>query len=73
MLVVVARHVADAGFLRQLAELFALAVVENVDVELVRGPVDVQRGKGGVANDAERLVVGRNYQVYMRPAIRIIG
>src|SRR5216683_1562724 len=35
VLVVVARHEADAGLFGESAELFATAVVEDVDVELV--------------------------------------
>ena len=30
--VVIARHVADAGFFRERTELFALSVVEDVDI-----------------------------------------
>ena len=73
MLVVVARHVADAGLFGELAELLALAVVEDVDVELVGGPVDVHRGERGVFHDAERLVVGGDEEIDRGPLVGIVG
>ena len=39
--VIVTRHVADTGLFGKPAEFVALAVVEDVDIELVRWPVDV--------------------------------
>ena len=71
--VIAAGDVADAGFDGKLAELFAVAVVEDVDVEPVGRPVNVERGEGGVAYDAEGLVVGGNEQVDFGPVVGIVG
>ena len=71
--VIVARHVADAGFFSEVPELFAATVVEDVDVELADGPVDIHRGKGGVFDDVERLVVGGDEEVDDRPLRGIVG
>ena len=65
--VVVAGDVADAGFFGEGAEGLALAVVEDVDVELVGGPVDVHGGERGIANDAEGLVVGGDEEIDVGP------
>ena len=70
--VVAAGDVADAGFDGELAELFAVAVVEDVDVEFVGGPVDVEGGERGVADDAERLVVGGDEEVDFGPVLGIV-
>ena len=52
VLVVVARLVADAGLFGEEAELFAFAVVEDVDTESVGWPVDVHGGQRGILHDA---------------------
>ena len=70
--VIVARHVADAGFFGKDAELVALAIVQDVDVEPVGRPVDVHGGQRGVANDAERLVVRGDEEIDSRPLIGIV-
>ena len=48
--VVVTRHVADAGIFGEFAELFTLAVVEDIYVELVGRPVNVHGREGGVTH-----------------------
>ena len=57
----------------KLAELVALSVVEDVDVELVGGPVDVHRGERGVFHDAKGLVVGRNEEIDCGPLGWVVG
>jgi hypothetical protein len=54
-------------------ELFATSIIEDVDVELVCRPVDIQRAECGVANDFKRLVVGRYEHVDVRPLFRLSG
>ncbi len=71
--VIVARHVADAGLFGEGAELGTFAVVEDVDVELVGGPVDVHGGEGGVADDGQGLVIGGNEEVDGGPGVRVVG
>ena len=71
VLVVVARHVADAGLFGERAELLALAIIQDVDVQLVRRPVDIHRRQRRVTHHAQRLVVGRDQQVDLRPLVRI--
>ncbi len=73
VLVVVARHVANAGLFGESAELFAFAVVEDVDVELVGWPVDIHRGESGVLHDAERLVVGGDEEIDGGPQVGVVG
>ena len=72
MRVIVTRHVADAGLFGKLAELIALAVVEDVDVELVRRPVDVHRRQRRVLHHVQRLVVSRDQKIDRRPLLRIV-
>ena len=72
VLVVVARHVADAGFFGKETELFAVSVVKEVDVEPVGGPVDVHGGEGCVLYEAERLVVGGDEEIDSGPLIDIV-
>ena len=57
MLVVVAGHVAQTRFLGEETELLSLAIVQDVDVELVRRPIDIDGGQRGVAHQAQGLVV----------------
>ena len=64
--------VADARLERKLLELLAPAVVQDVDVQLVRRPVDVQRAQRGVAHHIQRLVVRRNQYVDVRPFFFIV-
>ncbi len=71
--VVRARAVADAGLKGELLELLAAAVVEDVDVQLVGGPIHVERAERGVADDIERLVVGGDEDVDVRPFFGSIG
>src|ERR1700733_12742168 len=73
MVVVVARHVADVGLFGELAELVTLAVVEDVDVELVGGTVDVHRGERGVFHYAEWLVVGGDEEIDCGPLGGAVG
>ena len=73
MFVVAASLVAGSGFEGELLKLLAPAVVQNVDVYLVRGPVHVQRAQGGVAHQVQRLVIGRNQNVDVRPFLGRVG
>ncbi len=73
VLVVGARPVADAGIEGELLKFRAAAVVEDVDVELVGGPIHVERAQRGVTHHVERLVVGGNEHVDVRPFLRIVG
>jgi hypothetical protein len=72
MLVVVARHVADASLFGEGAKLFAVAIVEDVDVQLIGWPVDVHRRERRVANHAQRLVIGGDQEIHRRPVLGII-
>ena len=49
--IVVTRHVADTRLFTERAELFALAVIEDVDVQLFGGPINVHRRQRGVAHN----------------------
>ena len=71
MLVIVARHVPDAGFFRERAELLPLAIIQDVDIQLVRRPVDIHRGQRRIPHHVQRLVVGRDQQVDRGPHIRV--
>ena len=73
ILVAVARHVSDACFLSKGTEVFPPAVVEDVDVELVGGPVDVHCGERGEAHHAQRLVEGGDQQVHRGPLFGVVG
>ena len=73
VLIAVARHVADGGFFGELTKLFAPAVVEQVDVEPVGGPVDVHCCECGVLYDAERLVIGGDEEIDRGPLIDVVG
>ena len=73
MLVVGARPVADAGIEGELLELRAAAVVEDVDVKLFRGPIHVERAQRGITHHVERLVIGGNEHVDVRPFVCIVG
>ena len=71
--VVVAGHVADAGLFGEGAKLGTFAVIKDVDVELVGRPIHVDRGQGGVANNAERLVVAGDEDVDGGPVFCAVG
>src|SRR5208283_5361267 len=63
----------DAGIEGELLKFRATAVVEDVDVEFLGGPVHVERAQRGVTHHIERLVVGGNEHVDVRPFLRIVG
>ena len=71
--VVGARAVADAGLECKLLKFLAATVVEDVDVELVGGPIHVERAESGEADDVERLVESGNEHVNVGPVFRILG
>jgi hypothetical protein len=73
VLIVVAGHVTDGGFFGELAKLFSPAVVEQVDVETVGGPVDVHGSEGGVLHNAKGLVVGGNEEIDGGPLVDVVG
>ncbi|MNZ98332.1 hypothetical protein D3C78_1176120 [compost metagenome] len=57
--------------LRKLAKLFATAVVEEPDFELIFRPVDAQRSINGVFHHAQIFVIRRNKNVDGRPHTRV--
>ena len=71
--IVVACLVSNAGFEGKLAELLAASVIQNVDVQFVRGPVHVERAQRGVAHHLQRLVVGGNQDIDVRPFFFVVG
>jgi len=73
VLVVGAGDVAAADRLRELAELLALAVVEQPDAHLVGRPVDRHRRQHRGAHDRHRLVVGGYVDVDRGPGRRVLG
>ncbi len=73
MKIVGADLVSDACLESEVGELFTPAVVEDVDVQLVCRPVNVQRAQRREAHHVERLVVGRNQNVDVRPVAFIVG
>ncbi len=72
MKVIGPRHVADPRLQREFAKLFAVPVVEDVNMQLLRRPVDIQRSQRRVPHYTERLVVSRNQQIDLRPVLRIV-
>ncbi len=70
--VVLPRDVSDARLFGERPELLPPAVVEDVDMQLVRRPVDVHRGQRRAASHAERLRVGGNQQIHRRPVVRVV-
>ena len=69
--VVVARDVAAAGLLGELAELLAAAVVEQPHPQLVARIVDAHRPEHGDPHQGQRFVVRRNVEVDRRPQRRV--
>ena len=67
MIVLFALDVARTCGLRKGLDEVAAAVVEHIDVELVGGPVHVERGVDRRLDDVERLVVGRDEDVDVGP------
>ena len=65
--------VADAGLEGELLEFFSAAVVEDVDVEFVGGPIHVERAEGGEADDVKRLIDGGDEDVDIGPVLKILG
>ena len=59
--------IVDARFLGELFEAWTVAVIEQVNAQLVLGPVDTQRGIHRAAGHRELFVVGRYQQVDRRP------
>ena len=70
--VVRAGFVADPGLEGEALKLLAAAVVKNVDVQLVGRPVHVQCAQRRVAHHIERLVVGGDQNVDVRPFLGIL-
>lgn len=73
VVVFVALDVARACGLGESLDEVAAAVVEHVDVELVGGPVHVERGVDRRLDDVERLVVGRDEDVDVGPDRAVSG
>ncbi len=69
--VVAAGDVVDPGLGGERAELRAPAVIEQVDAQLVRRPVQAQRRIHGVPHQRQFLVVGGDQHVHGRPVARI--
>ncbi len=72
VLIVRARHVADARLLGKRAKLLAAPIIEQVNIQLAIRPIDVQRRQRRVLHQPQRLVIGRNQQVYFRPFVRVV-
>ena len=67
VLVFVALDVAGAHLVGKELEGIAAPVVEDVNVELLLRPVEVERGENRGLDDVERLVVGRDEDVDVGP------
>ena len=67
VVVLFALDVANAHRLGEFAEGVAASVVEEINLEFFRGPVEVQGRKDGGLDDFERLVVGRDEDVDRGP------
>ena len=63
----VAGDVADAALGGELAELLPAAVIQQVDADLLRRPVDRHAAQHGRAHDGHRFVVRGNVHVHGRP------
>lgn len=73
MLVVATSDVANLGLFAKPAELFAPPIVEDVNVQLLFGIVDISGGKGRRPDYGQWLVVSRDQQIHMRPLLEILG
>ena len=67
-----ARDVVHPDVFGELAELFAPAVVEDPDIELVLRPVDPLGSVNGVFHHVEVFVVGRHENIDRRPLRHIL-
>ena len=67
VVVLFALDVANAHGFGEFAEGVAASVVEQVNLKLFRGPVEIERRKDGGLDDFERLVVGRDEDVDRGP------
>ncbi|KAG1088401.1 hypothetical protein G6F40_013506 [Rhizopus arrhizus] len=67
MAVVGAGDVVHPGALGEGTELLALAVIEDVDAQFVRRPVQAHRGVHGMPYQRQIFVVGGNQHVHRRP------
>ena len=67
MLVGGAGDVMHADVFGELTKLFAPAVIEDPDIELIFRPVDTLRGINGVFHHVEIFVVGGNENIHRRP------
>ncbi len=72
MKIVGANLVAHARFESEISELLASPVIQDVHVQFFGRPVDVQSAQCGIANNLERLVIGGNQNVDMRPLDRAL-
>ena len=73
ILVVGTGLVADASLKGELLKLWAVAVVEDVDVHLVGRPVHIERAQRGVAHHVQGFVIGGYYYINVGPFIRVVG
>ena len=69
--VVGAGDVVDAHFLGKRLEAWAVAVIEQMDAQLVFRPVDAQRCIHRATGYGQLFVVGGNQQVDHRPLISV--
>ena len=64
-------QVAGSACGRELAELIPLAIVQDIDLQFVLGPIHVQGGMHGGRHHAQVLVIRRDEQVDAGPRIGI--
>ena len=73
VVVLFALDVVDADRTGEFRKGVAASVVEQVNAELILGPVEVERGVDRGLDDLEGLVVGRNEDVDRRPRAAVLG
>ncbi|VTT25205.1 Uncharacterised protein [Klebsiella pneumoniae] len=70
--VVITGDIADANVCGEAGEFAALAIVQQVDLDLVARVVDALRGQNGVAHHVEAFVVARYVDIDGRPQADIV-
>src|ERR1035441_2198690 len=73
MLVLQPCYIAHARLASKFPELLACTVVKNVDMELLRGIVDIIRRQRRIAHQGQRFVISWNKYIYMRPYSFVAG
>ena len=73
MLVIGAGDIVDAHFISKGLEAWAVAVIEQVDAQLVFWPVETQGRVDRATGHGQLLVVGRDQQIHHRPLLSVRG